>query len=121
MKRCTLEELNQLAYLPKAISFEKRRLLDLQDQAGSYSSEAATEIIETIRRYEDLLGRCRDFINSVKNPRVRTILQLRYMDQKSWQEIADYIDNGEGKEKDYTVKQAAYRFIEGMHKPTAGN
>ena len=132
----TIEELNQLAYLEKAIKLEQDRLETLRENAGVKSPvisdmpkapgardklgeivpnivDQEKQIEETIQHFIDLRERLLRFINGTKDAKMRMILILRFVDQKSWQEVADYIDNGEGKDTDYTVRQACYRYVEG--------
>lgn len=132
----TIEELNQLAYLEKAINLEKERLSALYAAAGVKSpvisdmpkapgardklgeivpeiADQKRQIEETIKHFTELREKLLRFINGTKDAKMRMILILRFVDQKSWQEVADYIDNGQGKDTDYTVKQACYRYVEG--------
>lgn len=132
----TIEELNQLAYLEKAIELEQNRLsslresLDLKSPVMSDMPKAPgardkigetmptivdqeAEINETIKRFVELRERLLRFINGTSDAKMRMILILRFIDQKSWQEVADYIDNGQGKDTEYTVRQACYRYVEG--------
>lgn len=53
---------------------------------------------------------CKELIDKTGNVRMHMILTLRFIQQKPWQEIADYIG---GKETEYSVKQACYRYVEG--------
>lgn len=69
-------------------------------------------MIETIRKYSEQRERSLRFINSVRDPRMRVILILRFIEQKPWREVADAIDNGAGRETDYTVRQSCGRFLD---------
>ena len=132
----TIEELNQLAYLQKAIALEKERLERLRESVDVKSPvisdmpkapgardklgevvpnivDQKAQIEETIRTFTELQEKILRFINGTTDAKMRMILILRFVDQKSWQEVADYIDNGQGKDTDYTVKQACYRYVEG--------
>ena len=129
----TIEELNQLAYLEKAIELEQRRLETLEESLGLKSPvisdmpkapgakdkigetvpkivDQQEEIRETIERYTELRERLLRFINKTVNAKMRMILIMRFVDQKSWQDIAAFIG---GKETEYSVKQSCYRYIEG--------
>ena len=129
----TIGELNQLAYLGKAIEMENERLRALRESVDVKSPiitdmpkapgardklgetvpkivDQEAEIQESIRRYAALKERAEQFINRTPNPRMKMILVMRFMDQKQWQEIADIIG---GKETEYSVKQACYRYVEG--------
>ena len=91
----TIEELNQLAYLEKAIKLEQDRLETLRENAGVKSP-----VISDMPKAPGARDKLGEIVPNI-------------VDQKSWQEVADYIDNGEGKDTDYTVRQACYRYVEG--------
>lgn len=133
----TIGELNQLAYLGKAIELEKERLNALRESVDVKSPiitdmpkapgardklgetvpqivDREAEILESIRRYEALKKRAEQFINRTPNVRMKMILIMRFMEQKQWQEIAAIIG---GKETEYSVKQACYRYVEGREEP----
>lgn len=128
----TIEELKQLAYLEKAISLEKDRLQALRESIDMKSpvitdmpkapgardrlGEVVPEIVdqdmalqENIRKLEEMKKRLTDYIDKTGNVRMRMILTLRFIKQMQWQEVADYIG---GKETEYSVKQACYRYVE---------
>lgn len=128
----TIEELNQLAYLERAIALEKERLQALRESIDVKSpvitdmpkapgardrlGETVPEIVdqdmaiqENIRKLEDMKKRLTEFIDKTGNVRMRMILRLRFVRQLSWQEVAEYIG---GKETEYSVKQACYRYVE---------
>lgn len=129
----TIGELNQLAYLGKAIEMESERLRALRESVDVKSPiitdmpkapgardklgetvpkivDQEAEILTSLRRYAALKERAEQFINRTPNPRMKMILVMRFMEQKQWQEIADAIG---GKETEYSVKQACYRYVEG--------
>ena len=131
----TIGELNQLAYLGKAIEMESERLRALRESVDVKSPiitdmpkapgardklgetvpkivDQEAEIQESIRRYAALKERAEQFINRTPNPRMKMILVMRFVGQKQWQEIADAIG---GKETEYSVKQACYRYVEGRN------
>lgn len=134
----TVEELMQLTYLDRLITRERERLLDLEeavdirspvfsdmpkapgsgDKLGRLVPDIAdqrTEVENKIKEYEDLKRTLTEYIDHVPNPRLRLILQLRFVDQKTWQDVAGYIG---GKETEYSVKKACYRYVEGRDDPT---
>ena len=129
----TIGELNQLAYLQKAIEMESERLRELRESVDVKSPvitdmpkapgardklgetvpkivDQEAEILASLQKFTALKERAEQFINRTPNPRMKMILVMRFMDQKQWQEIADIIG---GKEKEYSVKQACYRYVEG--------
>lgn len=129
----TIGELNQLAYLGKAIEMESERLRALRESVDVKSPiitdmpkapgardklgetvpkivDQEAEILTSLRRYAALKERAEQFINRTPNARMKMILVMRFMEQKQWQEIADAIG---GKETEYSVKQACYRYVEG--------
>ena len=129
----TIGELNQLAYLQKAIEMESERLRELRESVDVKSPvitdmpkapgardklgetvpkivDQEAEILASLQKFTALKERAEQFINRTPNPRMKMILVMRFMDQKQWQEIADIIG---GKETEYSVKQACYRYVEG--------
>lgn len=128
----TIGDLNQLAYLEKAIELEKDRLRTLResldvkspvitdmpkapgsrDKLGEVVPEIVDmdqEITKNIRMLTEMKERLTQFIEKTGNVKMRMILTLRFIKQMSWQDVADYIG---GKETEYSVKQAAYRYVE---------
>lgn len=133
------DELSGLPYLQKCIEVERGRLQSLRDAAGIRSPslsgmpksgvsrdklgeivpqlvDGEAELLESIRQYSEQRERLLRFINGVRDPRMRVILILRFIEQKPWRDIADAIDNGDGRETDYTVRQSCYRFIDSQEK-----
>ena len=129
----TIGELNQLAYLGKAIEMESERLRALRESVDVKSpiitdmpkapgardklGETVPQIVDqeaevdhNIRRLTALKDKLTAFIDKTGNARMKMILRLRFEEQKSWQEVAEFIG---GKETEYSVKQACYRYVEG--------
>lgn len=127
----TVQELQQLFYLDRLIRSEQERLQTLREAADVKSPAFSTmpkapgakdkigdivpeivdkeaEMRENILKYVEMREKLLRFINQVPNSRIKLILILRFVDQKSWQEVADEIG---GKETEDTVKQACYRYI----------
>lgn len=136
----TVRDLEQLFYLSRVIDREKEKLEDLRSAAGLKSPlisdmprapgvrdkigetvpaiiDQEAELIEKIRAYSETKKRLEDYIETVPIMRIRLILQLRYLDKKTWQEVADAIG---GRETEYTVKQACYRYVNGETVPIPG-
>lgn len=129
----TVDELMQLTYLDRLIEREKERLLDLEEAADVRSpilsampkgpasgdklgrlvpaiADKRAEVERKVVAYEKLKQRLIDYIDHVPNHRLRLIFQLRFIDQMTWQDVAEYIG---GKETEYSVKKACYRYVEG--------
>lgn len=133
----TVKELSELHYLDGMIKHETERLEELRDAAdvkaqvitGMPTAHGAhdrigeviprivdmqREIEENIKSYRERRERILKFIHSAPQVRLRLIMALRFIDQRSWQEVADEIG---GKETEYSVKQACYRYVEGKDAP----
>ena len=133
----TVRELGELHYLEGMIKHESERLSELRDAAdvkaqvitGMPTAHGAhdrigeviprivdkqREIADNIKSYERRRDRILRFIHSAPQVRLRLNMALRFIDQKSWQEVADEIG---GKETEYSVKQACYRYVEGKDAP----
>lgn len=133
----TVKELSELHYLDGMIKHETERLEELRDAAdvkaqvitGMPTAHGAhdrigeviprivdmqREIEDNIKGYRERRERILKFIHSAPQVRLRLIMALRFIDQRSWQEVADEIG---GKETEYSVKQACYRYVEGKDAP----
>ncbi len=133
----TVQELQQLFYLGKLIQHEQERLDDLRASVDLHSPglsdmpkapgardklgdtvpkivDQEAEIEGNIRKYQAAKDRITRYIDRVSNARIKMILLLRFVDQKPWQEVADCIG---GKETEYSVKHACYRYVEGRDEP----
>lgn len=127
----TIEELNQLHVLNSFIEREKERLDDLRaslelkspilsdmpktpgakDKLGETVPKIVDEeqiILENINQCELLRGRILAYIQSIENLRLRHIMRLRFMDDRSWSEVAEAVG---GKETEYSVKNAVYQYV----------
>lgn len=126
-----MKELQQLFYIEKIIQHEQDRLDDLRASVDLHSPglsdmpkapgardklgdtvpkivDQDAEIQKNIRLYSETKERLLRYINSVPFPRIKMIMILRFIDQKSWQEVAEEIG---GKETEYSVKKAVYRYL----------
>lgn len=133
----TVQELQQLFYLDGLIEAEKERLAELREAADVRSPaltdmpkapgakdkigtivpriiDQAEEISANIRRYDAMRKRLTDYINALPNARIKLIMIKRFIHQKTWQEVADEIG---GKETEYSVKSACYRYIYDKEEP----
>lgn len=127
----TVQELKQLFYLDKLIEAEKERLEDLRAAADVHSpaltdmpkapgakdklgaivpqiADQEAELEENIRRYDGMRKSLLDYINTLPNARIKLIMIKRFIQRKSWQEVADEIG---GRETEYSVKSACYRYM----------
>ena len=127
----TVKELQQLFYLDKMIKLELDRLEELRASLDLHSpglsdmpkapgvrdkiGDVVPEIVDQAKRiekniqiYQKKKERLVRYIDSVPFVRVKMIMTLRYVDQKSWQEVADIIG---GRETEYSVKKVVYRYL----------
>lgn len=133
----TVQELQQLFYLNKLIEHERERLEELRsalslqspvltdmpkapgakDKIGAIVPsiiDQEAEIEKNLQAYMAVRDKLTEYINRVPNARIKTILILRFIDQKPWQEVAEVIG---GRETEYSVKQACYRYVDGRSIP----
>ena len=133
----TVQELQQLFYLNRLIEHERERLEELRSALSLQSPvltdmpkapgakdkigdivpaivDQEAEIEKDLKEYTAARDRLTAYIRQVPNARIKTILILRFIDQKPWQEVADAIG---GKETEYSVKQACYRYVDGRTVP----
>ena len=129
----TVKELEQLPYLEKLISREKARLQEMRDAADVKAQaitgmphasgvsdrigEVVPRVVDAERELEKSIGeyiaqrnRLSLYIEKAANARIKLILKLRFLDQMTWQQVADEIG---GKETEYSVKAFCYRYVEG--------
>ncbi len=108
----TLKELSQLYYLNQEIAMDKRRLLELEEQAVSCSQDYTgmphgTGVSDKVGRYAadivDLQGiieakhkqclyersRLERYISDIEDSLIRQIFTLRFVDGMSWRQVAD--------------------------------
>ena len=133
----TVQELQQLFYLNQLIEHERERLEELRsalslqspvltdmpkapgakDKIGAIVPDIIdqeAEIEKNLQAYMAARDKLTEYINRVPNARIKTILILRFIDQKPWQEVAEVIG---GRETEYSVKQACYRYVDGRSIP----
>lgn len=133
----TVQELQQLFYLSRAIELETERLNALRDAASLKSPvlsdmpkapgvrdkigdlvpaivDQEAEIAENLKQYMETRDRLLRYIERVPNIRIKMILKLRFIDQLPWMDVAERIG---GKETEYSVKQACYRYVDGRTMP----
>lgn len=127
----TVKELSQLHYLGKEIELDKRRLAELKEMATSISSPnfdgmphapgygdkisrciadiVDLELIIASKQQQCLYERSRleRYIASVPDSFMRLILTLRFVDCKTWAQVALTI----GGNTEDSVKKACYRYL----------
>lgn len=128
----TFQELQQLSYLEKLIKIQSDRLEDLRATVGLKSpalsdmprapgakdklgevvpaiADQAVELEKSIEECQELRERILRFINAAPNARIKSILMLRYIDQRSWEEVATVLG---GKETEASVRMCIARYID---------
>ncbi len=134
----TVQELQQLFYLNRLIDHEKERLEDLRNTLALQSPaltdmpkapgardkigdvvpaivDQEEEIENALLQYQEQRERLQRYIDSVPFPKIKLIMILRFIQQKTWQEVANAIG---GKETEYSVKHTCYRYVEGRNEPS---
>lgn len=127
----TVKELQQLFYLEKIIQHERDKLDDLRASVDLHSPglsdmpkapgardklgetvpkivDQEAEIRKNIQIYSQTREKLLQYIASVPFVRIKLIMSLRFIDKKSWLEVAEEIG---GKETEYSVKKAVYRYL----------
>lgn len=131
-----LHDLSQLYYLDKLIRRDEERLEQLRDQLTNISpklsgmpsqpgpsdktGEGIAEIVDLAKkieedrvRFEVEKAKLEQYLRNIEDTQTRLIFILRFVDLKSWTEIAAVIggNNTEG-----SVKQTCYRYIKARKK-----
>lgn len=127
----TKKELSQLVWLKKEIAKDKERLRELEgramstgaqltgmpgsgntgDAVGRYAAEIADlcRVIDSkVRRCWAELERLTRYIGAVEDSLMRQILTARYIEGKTWNQVADSIGGGN---TEGSVKMALNRFL----------
>lgn len=126
----TIKELSQLYYLKREISNIERKIAKLEDEAtdtsakitgmphSGKSGDKIGSIVAQIDYYESALNknlaecasefiRLNEYISACPDSLTRQILEYRFIDGMSWNQVADQI----GGTSEYAVKHTAYRYI----------
>lgn len=127
----TMKELYQLHYLAKLIERDKNEIRMIEERLGVKSpsltgmphvpgahdklGEGVPELVdrkneleERKKLYEAERNKLRSYIESVPDLHVRLIMQLRFLDLMSWQEVADF---AEGKNSEDSVRMLVKRYL----------
>lgn len=94
----TLEELETAAGV-KATDYNAIRVQSAHDPHSQMDTVAikAWELMDTIRRRQEKIIEIHSVINDIPNPLHRTILIEYYLNQKTWNEVWEFLDyNPEG-------------------------
>ena len=128
----TLDELSQFQAIEKLIEREKDELLTMWDSLGLHSPivsdmpkakgardkigetmpgivDKERDLLDSIVILEDMRKRIIDWIHALPNARLQLIAKLRFVDGKTWEQVADFI--GDGKTS-HACKRALYRHLE---------
>ncbi|MBR4575615.1 MAG: hypothetical protein IKO25_00290 [Clostridia bacterium] len=129
----TLEKLKQLHYLHHLIEMERYKVESLRDSLAPRSASltgmpkapgandkignTVPEIVDTEENIEALLRQLEkeeaeiiEWINAAP-PDIQVICRLRFLENLSWDEVADRIDDGTGKFTDHSEKGKLYRYL----------
>jgi len=124
--------LYRLFYLPKQIELKKRQIQRIMerltatspnlsgmphgsgvhDKVGDGVVELVTkkeELEEMKRGYEQEEKQINDWIDAIEDPQIRTIVELRFREDMSWNEVADFIG---GNNSENSVRMLLNRYLE---------
>lgn len=130
----TLKELSQLYYLKKEIKQYERKIevlrtraegttQALSDMPGGGGNKdkvgtSATDIVNYENKIKEAKQKCEvelkkleDYIYAIDDSLTRQIFTLRFVEIKSWNEVADKIGSSE-----YSVKHTCYRYLKRNNK-----
>lgn len=113
----TLEELETAAGVG-ATDYEAIRVQSAHDPHAQMDSVAvkAWELMDTIKRRQEKILEIHSVINAIRNPLHRTILIEYYLNQKTWNEVWEYLhykaDTGYTRVLQHDAVAAAGRIIE---------
>lgn len=126
-----VRQLSQLYYLNMLIKRNERRLEEMRDRltcitpklsgmpgkAGASDSIGDTmpEIVDLIRRievekaaYVQEKAKLEGYLNGIEDAQVRLIFVLRFVDLKSWNDVADVLGGNNSAD---SVKKVCYRYL----------
>lgn len=115
----TIEDLKQIQTLKKAIQYQENQLESMRDSLGLHSptlsdmpkapgakDKIGDKVPEIVDKYYEIQKQVEELRSQEKaletwidtQPiRISLICRLRFLDGQSWQEVADFLDNGNGK------------------------
>jgi len=126
-----LHDLSQLYYLEKFIQREEQRLDDMRSRLTSIGPKlsgmpakpgASDAIGDTVPKIVDLMRKIQEeraeletekaelesYLRCIQDTQLRLIFILRFVDLKSWNDVAAHIGGGN---TEGSVKQACYRYL----------
>lgn len=129
--RPTNEELSKLYFLKKLIDQDTERLHELEDRLQARAHimtgmprtkgvkdligdltplivDARQTIAEEWKDYLEEEIKLKKFINGINDYQLRLIFLLRFVDLKTWDQVADAVGGGSTND---SVRQACYRFL----------
>lgn len=128
----TISELNQLYNLTKLIERDENEIQMIEDRLGVKSPsltgmphapgahdklgegipelvDRKNELEERKRKYTEVRNKLRSYIETVPDLHVRLIMQLRFLDMMSWNEVANFAG---GKHSEDSVRMMVIRYLE---------
>ena len=128
----TISELNQLYNLTKLIERDENEIQMIEDRLGVKSPsltgmphapgahdklgegipelvDRKNELEERKRKYTEVRNKLRSYIETVPDLHVRLIMQLRFLDMMSWNEVANFAG---GKNSEDSVRMMVIRYLE---------
>lgn len=126
-----LKEMSQLYYLDKLILRDEQRLEDMRNRLTSISpklsgipgrpgasdniGEGVTEMVDLMRKIEEdrkafdaEKAKLEQYLRCIEDTQIRLIFILRFVDLKSWAEVAAAIG---GNNTEDSVKKVCYRYL----------
>ena len=130
----TVEKLNQLQHLKTFIEHGKRRLEDLRESidvkspvitdmpkkpgASDRLGDTVPKIVdeeallkESLAEYSNLFNELVVWIYSVEDVKVKQIMILKFIEGKSWDQVADSMDKGNGVMTADSVRMAVNNYL----------
>lgn len=128
----TISELNQLYNLTKLIERDENEIQMIEDRLGVKSPsltgmphapgahdklgegipelvDRKNELEERKKKYTEVRNKLRSYIETVPDLHVRLIMQLRFLDMMSWNEVANFAG---GKNSEDSVRMMVIRYID---------
>ena len=92
------DHFRMIQQLHEAKELQRTIMAKAEKEKGNTAHESLADINQSIVRYENLIAASSPdvaaFISSVKAPRIRQMLRLRYLHGLDWCEIPDYFGPG---------------------------
>lgn len=83
-----ISQLNERRSKAIEIPMDKNRLMKIEKEISKLAEEYAVEVLNLLKVESELTNK----ISKIKKPLSRTILQLRFINNLTWQEIADKVN-----------------------------